>query len=569
MSDISNTRNHPTDLIGRCIANTGIWISAAALMLLGISSLFVSYKSGIAWHLTERLTRVTALNEPIGFLSLVSILMMLCLAFLVLMRASKSWNPFFVLAAVTVLTVVFQVWWINSQQANGTYYSDARQMLQYAREIATGSMQSFDASIDAKDISELSPATRYLLNYPYQSGILIYFTLAFTLFGNNAPFAIQCVNIAANTVTIISLSLIGFLLTRDTRVRCLVVVMLGLFIPHLLYASFMYGNQVGFGCACMTVTMNASAMTSKNQMHIAALIAGSVVPLVIMMWLKSTFVIIAICVAVVWLIRLFLERSPAAVTGVVLFMIVFAISAASSSAPQHYLEGKLGYSFGKGMPKTAWIAIGLQDESVLGDKMPGWWNYGALERQVVTENNYEEQSRLALEDIKSSIDEMLSNPLYGIKFFARKLGTEWLNPDFQARYFAGINYEIESGELYDSDANVRQFNVYPRDITAADSKAERIENTWEQIEGLVPFMEAYQSFIYTFAFLGVLAIKRRAKNDGYHAVELILPCIFITGAFVYLLWEAKSQYIMPFFMMLIPLASIGFSVASKGIKKSN
>ena len=52
--------------------------------------------------------------------------------------------------------------------------------------------------------------------------------------------------------------------------------------------------------------------------------------------------------------------------------------------------------------------------------------------------------------------------------------------------------------------------------------------------------------------------------------KLLLPCIFIVGAFVYMLWEAKAQYLLPFFMCLIPVAVSGiFSLVDKVIEKSH
>ena len=44
------------------------------------------------------------------------------------------------------------------------------------------------------------------------------------------------------------------------------------------------------------------------------------------------------------------------------------------------------------------------------------------------------------------------------------------------------------------------------------------------------------------------------KNMSNEAILLIT--IFLGGFFFHILWEAKSRYIIPYFAILIPLASI-------------
>ena len=198
--------------------------------------------------------------------------------------------------------------------------------------------------------------------------------------------------------------------------------------------------------------------------------------------------------------------------------------------------------------------------------MPGWWNVGALKRQNDTGNDYEKQVDGAAEDIKAELGKMLHDPAYTAWFFGKKLGSEWLAPDFQSRYFAGIDYENIDG----NKENRRQFNLTERDYAIPDKKALSIERAIDQADELMPFMDGYQTLIYAGAFVSCLAIvKRNKKNrDDIQSVQLLLPCIFIVGAAVYVLWEAKAQYLLPFFMCLIPVAAPGiFSIVDKVIEK--
>lgn len=51
---------------------------------------------------------------------------------------------------------------------------------------------------------------------------------------------------------------------------------------------------------------------------------------------------------------------------------VLAIACSASSIPKRAFEGRVGYDLGDGIPTVAWFEIGLGDESVIGEGMPGW-----------------------------------------------------------------------------------------------------------------------------------------------------------------------------------------------------
>lgn len=407
------------------------------------------------------------------------------------------------------------------------------------------------------------PATYYFVGYPFQSGILLLFTLFFKMFGDAAPLAIQITNVVANSTAVVMLTLIVFALVKNVRIRAMTPIFLGFCIPHLLYASFMYGNQIGFCLITVFLAFNVYALKSSNFKQQIILLLCSLVPLCFMMWIKSTFIVVALACGLIWVLKLLSNPTLKSGTLCILFAGILAANSFAAAVPQHVLESKLGYSLGKGMPKTAWIAIGLSEESLFGKSMPGWWSPSALESLNATQNNYEQQEQIAKQKIMQSLGTYVTQPLRGSKFFLHKLATEWLNPDFQARFFASINYEVQ-GNLSDT-SNFRQFNVYARDPAIADKRAVEIENALSQTQALMPFMEAYQSFIYIFAALGSYALLGLLKdaqgrpNGLVHLPELcLLPCVSCFGFAVYLLWEAKSQYVMPYFIMLIPLAAMGF-----------
>ena len=568
MPDIKTAqRNKYGKLIGYRIATIGMWASIIALALLAFFSSIVTYSNEWGYRLCERLSHSYILNAPV--MIAVAIFSCCCIAGFIYALSTvlsrRKVDKRIVLIAVCLIATIFQIWWVFVQHADGSYYADSQMTMSIARKFAIGDMSIFDDNINGLAVSDMKVGTQYFVFYPYQSGIISFFTLMFKAFGDNAPLAIQIANIVSNVGSIIMLSLVGFLATDNDKVKIAIPIALGMCVPSLLYSSFLYGNQIGFFFATAFIAMNAYALNVGMPMPKKAVIALlSAIPMSLMMIIKSTFIVIAMAIAIVWVIELLLHFGVKNAACLIAFIVAMILSNAVGKLPQSYMENALGYSFGQGMPKTAWIAIGLQDNSVLD--MPGWWNDGALKRQNDTGNDYEKQADGAVEDIRTELMKMLNDPAYTAWFFGKKLGSEWLAPDFQSRYFAGVDYEDIDG----NQENRRQFNLTERDYAIPDKKALSIERAIDQVDELMPFMDGYQTLIYAGAFVSCLAIvKRNKKNrDDIQSVQLLLPCIFIVGAAVYVLWEAKAQYLLPFFMCLIPVAAPGiFSIADKVIEK--
>lgn len=568
MSDTKTVqRNRYGKLIGYRIATIGMWVSIVALALLAFFSSIVTYSNGWGYRLCERLSHNYILNAPV--MIAVAIFSCCCIAGFIYaistVLSRRKVDKRIVLISVCLIATIFQIWWVFAQHADGCYYADSTMTMSIAEKFAIGDMSIFNDSIDGLAVSDMKVGTQYFVFYPYQSGIISFFTLLFKAFGDKAPLAIQIANIVSNVGSIIMLSLVGFLTTDNDKVKIAIPIALGMCVPSLLYSSFLYGNQIGFFFATVFIAMNAYALNADMLMpKKVALVLLSAIPMSLMMIIKSTFIVIAMAIAIVWIIELLLHFGIKNAVCFISFIVAIVLSNAAGKLPQSYFENALGYSFGQGMPKTAWIAIGLQDNSVLD--MPGWWNAGALKRQNDTGNDYEKQADGAAKDIKTELVKMLHNPAYTAWFFGKKLGSEWLAPDFQSRHFAGVDYENIDG----NKENRRQFNLTERDYAIPDKKALSIERAIDQADELMPFMDGYQTLIYAGAFVSCLAIvKRNKKNrDGTQSIQLLLPCIFIIGAAVYVLWEAKAQYLLPFFMCLIPVAAPGiFSIVDKVIEK--
>lgn len=473
----------------------------------------------------------------------------------------RSKGPVFsshkVIRTVLLIYVSVQVAYVLYQDANQTWYSDAHQLLTYARKLAEG--------------GQLSPeCLDYLQCYPFQSGFLLFETVLFYLFSLKAPLMLQLINVSANAASLLCLYHLGCYLLKGDSERSILAIVLGLFVPAAMYASFMYGNQIGLAFALAYVDLNARALYKANNSEISLrrqmpYLGASLLALILMYWCKSTYILLALAMLVVWLINMLMQPSARNFVLMAIAIVILLLANLCSVLPQKAIEQRYGVQLGEGMPKALWIAIGLQNDSVLGSDSPGWWGPYALEVRTETNNDYEEMNTEALVAIDDSLREFSQDPSYAFWFFANKLASEWLCPDFQAQYFAVINYKIfdyqNESEAY---VNFDRYGFgYTSEIsTKATAYAHRSTLFWVFENWILrPWMDVYQTLIYVGAVLAFWTLLKQRKNP--HMNQLVLPVCFIVGFAVYVLWEAKAQYLMPFFMALIPLAIYGFSSVLK------
>lgn len=558
MGDIEQ-KNNVLKGISTFITSLGLIVCMIALTFLSIGSISCSFLESYT-NLLETGNLYTFLENPeIMIVTLVVIVLLFVLSYFFLKFKKLNWKILLFISACISFAV--QLWWIFGQHTTRTYYSDALQLLNYAEALSNGQKSlCFNSSLTS-DLTGMKSGTLYFVNYPFQLGGFSFYFLLFKLFHSSAPLAFQIINAVANTLTIVMLSFSAARFLNNNEVKGLNVILLTLFIPNLLYSSFMYCNQIGLSLASIFILLQSISISVNSNKKAIKYALLSIIPYILMCWVKLTFCIVAIGFIILWIIKLCSKLSLRNAICMILCVFIFFIGSASSKIPNTYMENEIGYSFGKGIPKIGWIAMGLQDTKREGTvSYPGWWNGFINNILIETNNDYEEMEKMSVESLKDSLNKFSHNPSYTMKFFAKKLASEWCVPDFNAQYFALINYdESENNE------NI-QFTVssaaFPSIINT------EYDRMWNIINKLVPFMDGYQSFIYIFSLIGVFSLfKKRKDLDSKY---LIFPCIFILGFVLYVIWEAKAQYVMPYFMFLIPVASLGiFELCNRIHKKDN
>lgn len=439
-------------------------------------------------------------------------------------------------AIVIVVSLAAQIGWIVLLGLRTPYpYADTLNLDQLARAYLAGDPSAFPTEV-------VGGAIPYLLMYPFQSGGVLLFSLFIRVFGDGYQVALMLANALFNTVALVSaLSICDSLGRSEDAVRCCALLEC-LFLPVFFSAAFVYCNSIGIGFAALALALNIRAMASGGRMRDRAVMVACSLPcMVFVLWFKSTFLLILLAIAVAWVVyALGGRRRIAAVVPVAAVLVLNQLG----GLPTSYLEHRLGKDFGDGMPKVSWIAMGMRGDSVAD--MPGWWSFFPSDLYKRADGDGGRQSELAIESIEDSAARFAGDPSYALSFFGAKLASEWLDPTYATLYYSALadNAPVET---------VFHHIMYFGGTVNAAART---------------FMDGFQSVLYLFAAVGCAALFRRVRSstNGMLSGAIALCATFVFGFGCYVFWEAKSIYLLPFAMLLVPFAAIGTAAGFRRLR---
>ena len=194
-------------------------------------------------------------------------------------------------------------------------------------------------------------------------------------------------------------------------------------------------------------------------------------------------------------------------------------------------EARSGIELNQGAPMLLYVAMGMQQ----GEGAPGWSNGYILHNYWgVSDFDYAASETMAKQDIRTSASEFVHHPKYALRFFVGKFASEWNDPTYECYAMTHIGGDDPRGAVADSIFNGTLHTVFE----------------W--------FMNQYQSLIYGGVFLWLLYGFWRKKDLSV----LVLMTVIFGGFLFHMLWEAKGRYILPYFVMMLPMAAAGLSELS-------
>jgi len=378
--------------------------------------------------------------------------------------------------------------------------------------------------------------SNYFVRFPFQLGYVLYAEVFFRVMFLVLPglpegyysLALQMFNLLWLMLCYYSLLGISRCLWKDERVHKLCILLMCFALQPMMSCTFLYGNIPALACGTVAVWMFLKFMHGEK-LRYALLCAAFLTAAVAM---KLNLMIFLVAIGGVWLVKLVKKFS---LKSCLCLVLAAACVMTLSKAPQSVYEKRSGHDFGEGIPMVAWLAMGVSE----GHAAAGWYKE---EHTVTAFKESGNDPELTGEKAKAAISERLSyfaeNPRKAASFFSEKLRSQWNEPSYDSIWLnqVFISYS-EKGGLYSL--------------------------LCDKGEGLTGgFMNQHQQFIFLGMLMGLAALLK--KRD---ILSCILPLIILGGLMYHLLFEAKSQYALPYFILMMPVAAMGFAAFFERLKK--
>lgn len=423
-----------------------------------------------------------------------------------------------------ILYVVIQVIWIT--QSVATPYADSEQLIVIAKEIINGN-----------GLSEY--CTNYMAYYPQQIPLIAIMVLSFKIYNTTSFIIFEYLNVICNVLTVLGLYGITRKISEEYKCNKVLFWILTLtFIPIIMLVTFVYGDFLGLPFAIWAIYFAINyEKTDKIRNIVYATILISIACL-----FRMNYFIFAIAIGIYWFINILDKKNKKdTIKGVgALVLLVLMIMLPSSIIKNVYTK-KYDLPSEKAFSIVPYLYMGMSE----GDYADGWYNNQMGDTVYHLMNDEKEQALNLSEEVKNDFKKrvkyLLQNPIYTAKFYTKKIITTWAEPTLEYGFY---------NNKYPQEVNIEEHFVANHLLNGRFFELSKV----------------YQKAIVYIIFIGgtVAVIVNRKKLDKE---ILLLSLTFLGGFGFHILWEAKSRYIMPYMIILIPVSVVGINVIIQKIKK--
>lgn len=369
----------------------------------------------------------------------------------------------------------------------------------------------------------------YINQNPQQEGMVLFDYLISLISKNHALLIIQIVNIFALLISFYAIYKITDLTFESNKISKITLVSLLLFVPIFFYITFMYGNILGLALSMIGVLYEIKYFKKRKWYFIP--IAGLSIALAII--IKSNYLIMLIAMIIMFFVDMLENKKARNILFIIGILVVYlCISFMTKCA----IKKLTGAEIADGIPMVSYIAMGMQE----GSRAPGWYN--GYNRKVYKKSNYnyEEAKKQSIEDIKKRLEVFKNNPIYMAKFYTKKILSQWNNPTFQGFWVNGARKSNTEKPWYVNRV------IYKGKVNKV----------------ITEYMNIMQTIILFGAVVYIILDYKQAKGN-----KLFLMIIFIGGFLFHIIWEAKCQYTITYFILLIPYSVKGYDILTNRIEE--
>lgn len=410
-------------------------------------------------------------------------------------------------------------------------------------------------------------------------GYGVFFGIIYKIIGIADPIVIRYINVFSIAIITFVLYKITNIIYKDERRNKIVILFSLLFIQFPLLSTFVYGDIIGLMFVLIAVYQTLCVIKKEKNKILHSVFAGISMGFAILVRTNYSIFLIATIIYLIFNIikeiiktkydKENIDNIKSNIIKIIFGIIIICIlSISPMNIIKKYMESKYpdDIVLNRSHPLVSYLLMGARTK--IDYASHGWWSAEIIElwNKYIGENKAKtkEELRTYLETVKKDGSgfeklkkEQLKEYVELIKNYIKKPNTMF---DFYSEKILSMWTETTFQSIWTNDVMFRM-KIYDADVLGRTAKELYFGNTREIYQ---EYCKALIILIYFGAFIEILNNRKIIKdgeekynldNRFVNMEKLYLTIIFLGGFAFHILWEAKSRYIIPYVIILFPLAT--------------
>ncbi len=405
-----------------------------------------------------------------------------------------------------LLYIVFQVLWVIF--INPKVVGDAVHVCNLAQTFYGDQSQNFLQNPTYAGVT----LREYMQAYPHQITLAFVYSIFFKIIHFDIMEILRILNVIGNIAIVIAIYKIGNQLAKTykiNKVRLGILILTFVSLPML--STYIYGDIPSLAlCLFSVYFMMRYIETDKPIYPIGASILTMIA---YMMRMNSLIFMIA---TVIYLVMNIVKKGmklewKKRIRYALVIILYISISIFPSSLVKNNYFHQYDLDKNKIYPNESYILMGIEE----GTRGNGWYNETIAEPAI---ENPKEMKIEYIQEIKDRVTYFSKNPKIMFQFYTNKIASMWTE------------------------------NTYAAIRNNCTKEGDFLENL------IVPLTFYQKAILLLISVSSIILLIQKRKHLSYEWIFLLT--IFIGGFTFHILWEAKSRYIIPYIVVLIPIASM-------------
>ena len=372
------------------------------------------------------------------------------------------------------------------------------------------------------DYGTLAP-DHYCGLYAHQLGPAATEEMLFRILGEADYHVIQIVFVLLNVAGIYCI----YGILKEVSGRLAVVAMgtllAGSCMASVFYTSWVYGEIPWVFCSLFSAWMLVRYIKYGK----TGSLVGIVTALTLGTLLRKNTLVLVVAYCMVGAVRIFSKWDRRLLISLVLAL---ALPLLCYQGIYKMYEMRSGMEHSRGLPTSAYLYLGMEE---IGGRY-GWYYSDCWAQYYATDCNTEQSDQIYREMMQERMQAMKAQPGYLRGFYQGKLLSQWNVPTYQSLYF-----------------NFNHGDVYHEKLAALEDRL-----SGDLFDSVVRMADRLQFIIYLGCLFYFIFCVRKDSEITQH-----LLAVAVIGGFLFsIFWEAKARYMYAYYMMMFPLAALGYKI---------